>query len=68
MNKNMGKIDILLRLIAAVVIVVLLVTKVFTGPLSLFLGILMAVFLITSAIGFCPLYVPLKITTRKKKE
>ncbi len=68
MNKNMGKIDILLRLIAAVVIVVLLVMKVFTGALSLILGILMAVFLITSAIGFCPLYVPLKITTRKKKE
>jgi len=35
---------------------------------ALILGILAAIFLITSAIGFCGLYVPFKISTRKKAQ
>jgi len=35
--------------------------------LAAVLGILALVFVATSAIGFCPLYVPLKISTTKKQ-
>jgi len=68
MKKNMGTADRLIRLIVALVIVVLLVTKTLAGTLALILGIFAAVFLVTSAIGFCPLYVLLKISTCGKKE
>ncbi len=68
MKKNMGSVDRVLRLAAAVAIVVLIVLKVLSGTLMIVLGILAAVFLITSAIGFCPLYVPLRISTIAKKK
>jgi ABC-type Co2+ transport system permease subunit len=68
MKKNMGTADRMIRVIVALVIVVLLVTKTLTGTLALILGILAAVFLLTSAIGFCPLYVLLGISTCGKKE
>lgn len=68
MKKNMGCADRVLRLVAAVVIVVLIILKVLAGTLMIVLGILAAVFLITSALGFCPLYVPLRISTLTKKK
>ncbi len=68
MKKNMGVLDRSIRSIAAVVIIVLVVAKILTGTMAIILGILAAVFVITAAIGFCPLYVPLKISTLKKKE
>ena len=68
MKKNMGTLDRLIRLFVALAIVVLLVTKTLTGTLALILGILAVVFLLTSAIAFCPLYVPFKISTCGKKE
>jgi hypothetical protein len=68
MKKNMGIADRLIRLIVALVIVVLLLTKTLTGTLAVILGILAAVFLATSAIGFCALYVPFKISTCGKKQ
>jgi len=68
MKKNMGGVDRVLRVLAAVAIVVLIVLKVFSGTLLIVLGILAAMFLITSAVGFCPLYVPLRISTIPKKK
>jgi len=68
MKKNMGSVDRVLRTLAAVAIVVLIVLKVFTGTLLIVLGIVAAMFLITSAVGFCPLYVPLGISTIPKKK
>jgi hypothetical protein len=35
------------------------------GTLAVVLGVLAVVFLATSAIGFCPLYLPLKCSTCK---
>jgi hypothetical protein len=68
MKKNMGVFDRSVRVIVALVVVVLIVVKTLTGTLVLILGILAAVFVLTAAIGFCPLYVPLKLSTLKKKE
>jgi len=68
MKKNMGSIDKLVRVLVAVVIGILYFTDQITGTLAIILGIFAVVFLLTSAIGFCPLYLPLKLSTIKKKD
>jgi hypothetical protein len=68
MKQNMGSIDRALRVLVAVVIGILYFTGQITGTVAIILGIFAVVFLLTSAIGFCPLYLPLKISTIKKKE
>jgi len=67
MKKNMGSIDRIIRLLIAVVILILFLTKVITGTLGIVLLVLAAVFVLTSLINFCPLYLPFKISTRKKE-
>jgi hypothetical protein len=64
----MGSIDKIVRVLAAVVIGVLYFTDQITGIAAIILGIFAVVFLLTSAIGFCPLYLPLKLSTIKKKD
>ncbi len=66
MTKNMGTIDRLVRAIAAVVIAILLFTGTISGLWGTILGIVAAAFLITGALGFCPLYLPLKLSTKKQ--
>lgn len=63
----MGLIDRLIRTILAIVVIVLYFTRQITGVAAIILGILAIVFLLTSAVGFCPLYLPFKISTRKRK-
>lgn len=63
MKKNMGSTDRLLRLIAAAAVVVLFLTNVITGTLAYVLLALAAVFVLTSAVGFCPLYAPFGFDT-----
>jgi hypothetical protein len=67
MKKNMGTIDKVLRLAGAVVLVVLFLANVVTGVLGYICLAIAAMFVITSVISFCPLYVPFKISTREKK-
>jgi len=67
MKKNMGTIDKVIRLLIALVIIVLYFTNVITGVLSIILFIVAAVFILTSIIGFCPAYLPFKISTCKKE-
>lgn len=67
MKKNMGLIDRLIRTILAIVVIVLYFTRQITGVAAIILGIIAIIFLLTSAFGFCPLYLPFKISTRKKK-
>ena len=68
MKKNMGIIDRLIRTLLAVVVIVLYLTGKITGVAAIILGIFAVIFLLTSAISFCPLYLPLKISTRKKQD
>ena len=68
MKKNMGALDRIIRTILAVVVVVLYFTKQISGTAAIILGIIAVVFLLTSLIGFCPLYVPFKISTQKKEK
>jgi len=67
MKKNMGTADKVIRILVALVIAVLFITNVLTGTLGIVLLVLAAVFLLTSFIGFCPLYLPFGINTGKKK-
>lgn len=66
MKANMGSADRIIRAIIAIVIAVLYFTNVITGLLGIVLLVLAAVFLLTSFISFCPLYLPFGISTRKK--
>ncbi|MBS1573035.1 MAG: DUF2892 domain-containing protein [Bacteroidetes bacterium] len=67
MKKNMGTIDKAIRILVAVVIAALYFTNVISGTLAIVLGILAVVFVLTSFISFCPLYLPFGINTSKKK-
>ncbi len=68
MKKNMGTIDKVIRLLVAVVVLILYFTHVITGTLAVVLLILAAVFVVTSFIGFCPLYVPFGFNSGKKTQ
>lgn len=68
MKKNMGTIDKAIRILVAVVIAALYFTNVISGTLAIVLGILAVVFVLTSFISFCPLYLPFDINTLKKKK
>ncbi|MFA9192213.1 MULTISPECIES: YgaP family membrane protein [Flavobacterium] len=67
MKKNMGTVDKVIRILVAVVIGVLYFTNVISGTLAIILGILAVVFVLTSFISFCPLYLPFGISTFRKK-
>ena len=66
MKKNMGITDRLIRTILALVVIVLFITKQISGIAAIVLGIFTIIFLLTSTVSFCPLYLPFKISTRKK--
>lgn len=67
MKQNMGKTDRVIRLILAIVMTGLFLGKVVTDSFGLILVILSAIFLLTSFIKFCPLYLPFGINTNRKK-
>ena len=66
MNRNMGKLDRLIRILVAALIGWLL----FNGTISGWLGIVLAVvaiaFLVTSLVSWCPAYLPFGISTHKE--
>ncbi|MDZ7773214.1 MAG: DUF2892 domain-containing protein [Balneolaceae bacterium] len=65
MKKNMGTTDRSLRILLAIVVAVLYVTETISGTTALVLGIVAAVFLLTSLVSFCPLYAPFGLKTCK---
>ena len=65
MKPNMGTIDRIIRVILAIVFAVLYFSNTVTGTIGIILLILGIVFLLTSLVSFCPLYLPFKINTRK---
>ena len=66
MKKNMGTIDRIIRILLAIVVIGLYLNGTITGIAAIILGIVAFIFIVTSLIGFCPLYMPLKISTIKK--
>ena len=68
MKKNMGSIDKAVRILVAIIIASLYFGKLISGSVAVFLLILAGVFIITSFVSYCPLYLPLGISTRKKEK
>ncbi len=66
MKKNMGTADKAIRVIIAVVLAVLVYNETITGTLSYVALAFAVIFVLTSLISFCPLYLPFKISTCKK--
>jgi hypothetical protein len=66
MKKNMGTIDKVIRILVAALIAVLYFTHVISGVLGIVLLLLAVVFVLTSLISFCPLYLPFGLSTGKK--
>jgi hypothetical protein len=66
MKKNVGTIDKAIRLLVAVLVVVLYFTHVIAGMLAIILLALAAIFVVTSLISLCPIWLALGVSTRKK--
>ncbi|MFM8740806.1 MAG: DUF2892 domain-containing protein [Cytophagales bacterium] len=67
MKKNMGKEDRIIRVMAAMVVAALYFTGVISGVVAIILMVVAAVFIATSLVSFCPLYLPLGLNTIRKK-
>lgn len=66
MKKNMGTTDRVLRILIALGIAAMYITGVINGTIATILLVLASIFIVTSFISFCPLYLPFNISTRKK--
>ena len=66
MTKNMGAIDRTVRVLLAALVIFLWAQGTISGTTAIILGVLAAVFILTSLVGWCPLYVPLKLSTKGK--
>lgn len=66
MKKNMGSVDKVVRILVAIVIAGLYFTNQISGTAAIILLILAGIFILTSFMSFCPLYLPFGLSTRKK--
>lgn len=66
MKKNMGMADRIIRILVAVAIAILYFTHQISGTLAIILLAVAGIFIITSFISICPLYLPFGIRTNKK--
>lgn len=67
MTQNMGKADRTIRILAALAVGALYWGGYLSGTVAIVLGVLAVVFVLTSFIGWCPLYLPLGLSTLGKK-
>lgn len=63
MKKNMGSVDKIVRIIAALAIAALYFTGTVSGTLGIVLLVLAGVFVATSLVSFCPLYAIVGLNT-----
>ena len=63
----MGRIDRALRISLAVAVGVLTATGSLTGAAAVVLGVFAVIFVVTSFVGFCPLYTLVGLSTCGKK-
>lgn len=68
MKINMGKIDRILRFLLGVLVIYLYFTNQISGLWAIVLGIFAIIFIITSFVGFCPVYTLFGIRTNKKEK
>jgi Protein of unknown function (DUF2892) len=63
MKKNVGSTDKIIRILLAIVFAALFFTGTVTGVLGYVLLALGAIFVLTSLVGFCPIYAVLGMST-----
>lgn len=68
MKKNMGTADRVIRVLIALVIAGLVYAEVLTGTLAIVLLVVAGVFVLTSVLSFCPLYLIFGIKTCKTED
>jgi len=67
-KKNVGTVDRVLRIAAAVVIAILYFAGLISGTLAIVLGIVAVVLLVTGLLAWCPAYSLLGLSTFKKAD
>ncbi len=65
MTLNMGMADRAIRATVAVLIAALYLLGMISGTVAIVLGVVAAIFVATSAVGFCPLYRVVGLKTLK---
>jgi hypothetical protein len=65
-RRNIGLVDRLIRVVLAVAVAVLILTGQLAGVAAIVLGIAAGIFLLTSVVGVCPLYLPFGLSTRRR--
>ena len=65
MKKNMGSADKIIRIVIAAIFALLYFTNTVSGILGVVLLLLAGIFLLTSIVSLCPLYLPFGISTAK---
>jgi hypothetical protein len=68
MKQNMGSLDRVIRVVVAALIAILYFTNIITGIVALILGIFAVIFILTSAVAVCPLYIPFKLSTKEEEK
>lgn len=66
MKQNMGNLDKVIRLLAAAGVAAAYINGTISGTTAIILLAVAGIFILTSLIGVCPLYLPFKISTKKK--
>ena len=67
MKKNMDSADRVIRLLVAIAVIALYFGNLISGSTAIILLVLAGVFILTSFMSFCPLYLPFGISTQKKQ-
>ena len=65
MIKNIGKADKTIRILLAAVFIMLYLAGITSGIFGIILIVLAIIFVFTSLVRFCPLYLPFRINTGK---
>lgn len=65
MTTNMGTADRTIRMLLALAIAALYLTRTISGTLAIVLGLVALLFFVTSLLGWCPGYLPFGLSTRK---
>jgi hypothetical protein len=68
MKKNMGGLDRMIRIVIAIVLIVLYFTDQISGITGIILLVLAGIFVLTSLVRVCPLYMPFGLNSCTKKE
>ncbi|WP_461090149.1 YgaP family membrane protein [Spirosoma gilvum] len=68
MKKNMGSTDRIIRIIVAIILIGLFATSTLTGTWGIVSLVVAGMFIVTSLVSTCPLYLPFGIRTNRVRK